>query len=302
MSTEHAVAVVIDGASGIGWATAQLLTERGDTVIVADLDGDAATTRAAELGGRASAQQVTGHRRNSMRTLFDTVTAQHGPLDTIVDCAGVSRPGTLADLSLDDWKATVDVCLTGAFLTVREAARALRDHGSVVLVASLNGRRPGVGAYCSAKAGTPGDIAQTIGFLTSAAAGWMTGAATDLNGGAHTKRYPGIVARIADMAGGQQRTVTRPRNPEAGPSPKVDSGDCVIRLLLLPGGCFIGDHLRSSVTPEMERLRRRSDRFRAHHPRGCRFDPRARHCRSRDDQAKDLFDKNARHAAGRVGA
>lgn len=259
MSTEHAVAVIIGGASGIGWATAQLLAERGDTVIIADLDGGAATTRAAELGGRAGAQQVQVTDENSMRTLFDTVTAQHGPLDTVVDCAGISRPGTLADLSLDDWKATVDVCLTGAFLTVREAARALRDNGSVVLVASLNGRQPGVGmgAYCSAKAGvlmltevaamelaprgirvnavnpgfvhtplthgatlvpglveeyidntplgragTPGDIAQTIGFLTSTAASWMTGAAIDLNGGAHTKRYPDIVARIADMAGG----------------------------------------------------------------------------------------------------
>ena len=58
MSTEHAVAVIIGGASGIGWATAQQLAERGDTVIIADLDGDAATTRAAELGGRAGAQQV----------------------------------------------------------------------------------------------------------------------------------------------------------------------------------------------------------------------------------------------------
>lgn len=259
MTTEHAVSVVIGGASGIGRATAQLMADRGDTVIIADLDGDAANTRATELGHPAGGHRVQVTDENSMRTLFDTVTAQHGPVDTVVDCAGISRPGTLAELSLDDWKATVDVCLTGAFLTVKEAARSLRDGGSVVLVASLNGRQPGVamGAYCSAKAGvlmltevaamelaprgirvnavnpgfvhtplthgatlvpglveeyientplgragTPGDIAQTIGFLTSPAAGWMTGAAIDLNGGAHTKRYPDIVARIADTAVG----------------------------------------------------------------------------------------------------
>ncbi|WP_063127195.1 SDR family oxidoreductase [Nocardia fusca] len=201
MSTDHAVAVVVGGASGIGWAT-----------------------------------------------------AQHGPLDTIVDCAGISRPGTLTDLSLDDWKATVDVCLTGAFLTVREAAHALRDHGSVVLVASLNGRRPGVGmgAYCSTKAGvlmltevaamelaprgirvnavnpgfvhtplthgatlvpglveeyidntplgragTPGDTARTTGFLTSAAARLYDRRGHRPQRRRHTERYPDIVARAA---------------------------------------------------------------------------------------------------------
>ncbi|WP_084486568.1 SDR family oxidoreductase [Nocardia sienata] len=215
--------------------------------------------RATATGGAVTTRSGTNPNHGNRNPLFDTVTAQHGPIDTVVDCAGISRPDTLTDLSLDDWKATVDVCLTGAFLTVREAARTLRDSGSVVLVASLNGRQPGIGmgAYCSAKAGvlmltevaamelaprgirvnavntgfvhtplthgatlvpglveeyidntplgragTPGEIAQTIGFLTSTAAGWMTGAAIDLNGGAHTKRYPDIVARIADMAGG----------------------------------------------------------------------------------------------------
>ncbi|MFI5719135.1 SDR family NAD(P)-dependent oxidoreductase [Nocardia sp. NPDC051750] len=256
MSTQGQVAVIIGGASGIGWATAALMAARGDTVIIADLDGAAATARAGELGGSTAGHQVQVTDETGMRTLFDTVTADHGPVGAVVDCAGISRPGTIADLSLADWQATVDVCLTGAFLSVKEAARSVREGGSVVLVASLNGRQPGVAmsAYCSAKAGvlmlaevaamelaprrirvnavnpgfvhtpltygatlvpglvdeyventplgrpgTPEDIAQTIGFLTSDAAGWMTGAAIDLNGGAHTMRYPNIVDRLADM-------------------------------------------------------------------------------------------------------
>lgn len=257
MSTSPDVAVVIGGASGIGWATAQLMAARGDIVVIADLDGAAATARAAGLGGHTSAHQVQVTDEQSMRTLFDTVTTHHGPVDIVVDCAGISRPGTIADLSLTDWKATVDVCLTGAFLSVKEAARTMRDGGSVILIASLNGRQPGVAmsAYCSAKAGvlmltqvaamelaprkirvnavnpgfvhtpltdgaglvpglveeyveniplgrtgTPEDVAQTIGFLTSDASSWITGAAIDLNGGAHTMRYPNIIERLADMS------------------------------------------------------------------------------------------------------
>ncbi|MEU1981357.1 SDR family NAD(P)-dependent oxidoreductase [Nocardia sp. NPDC019395] len=256
MSTSTQVAVIIGGASGIGWATAQLMADRGDTVIIADLDGAAANARAAELGAPATGYRVQVTDEIAMRTLFDTINAEYGPIGAVVDCAGISRPGTIAELSLADWQATVDVCLTGAFLSVKEAARSLRDGGSIVLVASLNGRQPGVAmsAYCSAKAGvlmlaevaamelaprgirvnavnpgfvhtpltqgatlvpglvdeyventplgragTPEDIGQTIAFLTSDAAGWMTGAAIDLNGGAHTMRYPNIVQRIADM-------------------------------------------------------------------------------------------------------
>lgn len=254
MSTAGQVAIVIGGASGIGWATAQLFSSRGDTVILADLDG--AGTRATELGGNATGHQVEVTDEQAMRALFDTVAAEHGPIGIVVDCAGISRPGTIADLSLADWKATVDVCLTGAFLTVKHAAPTMCDGGSIVLVASLNGRQPGVGmgAYCSAKAGvlmltevaamelaprgirvnavnpgfvhtpltygatlvpglvdeyientplgragTPEDIARTIGFLTSGDSGWMTGSAIDLNGGAHTMRYPNIVERVTEM-------------------------------------------------------------------------------------------------------
>ncbi|WP_407444809.1 SDR family NAD(P)-dependent oxidoreductase [Rhodococcus sp. (in: high G+C Gram-positive bacteria)] len=254
-------AVVIGGASGIGWATARLLHTRGATVVIADTDGRAARARAGELGNGARASTADVTDESSVESLFADVVASEGAPDTIVECAGVSMPGRITDLALEDWRTTVDVCLTGAFLVMKHAGRVVRDGGSITTIASLNGRQPapGMAAYCAAKAGVlmltevaalelgargvrvnavspglvdtpltagvalvpglredylentplgragrPEEVAEVVAFLTSDAATWMTGATIDLNGGAHTRRYPDLLAHLAAMASPQE--------------------------------------------------------------------------------------------------
>ncbi|WP_067649794.1 SDR family NAD(P)-dependent oxidoreductase [Nocardia harenae] len=147
------VSIVIGGASGIGLATARRLHADGETVVIADRNEADARKYAAELGAEALPVEVTDEA--SVQALITTVAEKHGGIDTVVDCAGISRPGALTDLTAEDWRATVDVCLTGAFLVVKHAAPALREGGSIVLIASLNATQPGaaMGAYCAAKAG-----------------------------------------------------------------------------------------------------------------------------------------------------
>ncbi|WP_192829951.1 SDR family NAD(P)-dependent oxidoreductase [Mycobacterium sp. UM_Kg1] len=154
MADQTPVALIFGGASGIGLASARALVERGDRVVIADIDEAAAHARAAELGESASAVAADVTDEASVAAAF--AAAQHvGPIRSVVSCAGLSVIGPIADIDLAGWQTTIDVCLTGTMLVIKHAARALQDGGAVVAISSLNGRQPGtsMAAYCSAKAG-----------------------------------------------------------------------------------------------------------------------------------------------------
>jgi len=144
-------AVVIGGASGIGWATAQALAAQQDTVTIADLNADAAQRRAAELGAPHTAAAVDVTDEASVQRLF----GQTGPVDVVVNTAGFSNVGLITDMPVDQFRDVIDVCLTGAFIVAKHAGRTLRSGGVLVSISSLNGRQPaaGMSAYCAAKAG-----------------------------------------------------------------------------------------------------------------------------------------------------
>ncbi len=149
------VAVIVGGASGIGWATARALAAEGARVTVADRNADAARDRAAELGEPHTWAEVEVTDEDSVAALFDGVAAREGRLDVVVNCAGFSGFGMITDLPAEQFRSVVDVCLTGAFLVLKHAGRQLREGGAVVSLTSLNARQPAIGmsAYCAAKAG-----------------------------------------------------------------------------------------------------------------------------------------------------
>lgn len=153
--TEQRHAVVVGGASGIGAAIARALAADGATVTVADRNKDQALELAAELGADHDAARVEVTDEDSVRELFETARATRGRVDIAVNSAGVSAAGAVTDLPVEKFRRVVDVCLTGAFLVVKHAARAMESGGVIISLSSLNARQPGTGmaAYCSAKAG-----------------------------------------------------------------------------------------------------------------------------------------------------
>ncbi|WKG02195.1 SDR family NAD(P)-dependent oxidoreductase [Mycolicibacterium sp. HK-90] len=150
MSTQR-VAIVIGGASGIGWASARALAADGCRIVVADRDTEGAAARAAELGAPHTSRYVDVTDEGSVEQLF----ASAGPVDVVLNCAGFSNVGLITDMPVEDFRSVIDVCLNGGFVVAKHAGRNLSEGGVLVSISSLNGRQPaaGMSAYCAAKAG-----------------------------------------------------------------------------------------------------------------------------------------------------
>ncbi|MBW0121624.1 3-oxoacyl-ACP reductase FabG, partial [Pseudonocardia oceani] len=156
-------AVVTGAASGIGLAIARTLSSHGAAVVVADLDGAAAALAAddiTESGGTATAVEVDVTDERRVQTMVDHAVETYGGLHVLVNNAGITRDASLPKMSLDQFRAVVDVHLQGAWLGTRAAAAAMREGGggSIVMISSTSGKTGVFGQtnYSAAKAGMVG--------------------------------------------------------------------------------------------------------------------------------------------------
>jgi len=147
-------ALVTGASSGLGRHFAHLLAAHGARVVAAARRKSELDALAATLGGGASAVALD---LNDAASVEKTMAAL-GPLDIVVNNAGIALTTPALDVAEDDWQRVLDTNLSGAFRVARGAARALRDAkrgGAIVNVASVLGFRVAkqVPAYVAAKAG-----------------------------------------------------------------------------------------------------------------------------------------------------
>ncbi len=156
-------ALVTGGATGIGRATAKRLASDGAAVIVnyvgsAD-DADQLVGELTSIGAMAVAIQADVSDEEQVVALFARAAAElGGPVDVLVNNAGVEKPFRLVDMPLEEWNKVLAVNLTGAFLCAREAARGLRRAhvgGVIVNVSSVHEviPWPEFSHYCASKGG-----------------------------------------------------------------------------------------------------------------------------------------------------
>ena len=156
-------ALVTGGDSGIGRGISIELARRGAAVAIADIppldDARALCRELAADGATSTAVALDVTDEGQVATGFAAARdALGGPIDLLVNNAGIEMPQRLVEMPLDDWRRVLDVNLTGAFLCAREAARAMIDAGiggTIVNVSSVHERIPWrrFSHYCASKAG-----------------------------------------------------------------------------------------------------------------------------------------------------
>jgi len=135
------IAIVTGGGSGIGEAVSRALAARGDTVVVADIDGAAAERVSGDIGARASAAKVDVRDFAAVQALVDDTVAAHGRLDIIFNNAGIGVGGDVAELTVAHWDRIIDINLRGVVHGVQAAypLMARQRSGHIVNTASIAG-------------------------------------------------------------------------------------------------------------------------------------------------------------------
>ena len=134
--------VAITGASsGIGEATARVLSERGAKVVlgarrVGHLEELAATLR--ERGGQAVVCATDVTRRDDLERLVGTAVEEFGRLDVLVSNAGISKIGPMADLDVEGWSTMIDVNLKGVLHGIAAALPVFRRQGNGHFVTTVS--------------------------------------------------------------------------------------------------------------------------------------------------------------------
>jgi 3-oxoacyl-[acyl-carrier protein] reductase len=162
--------IVITGAGrGIGRALAVRFATQGAHIALLDMNATdlaAATQQCTALGVRAKAYTVDVSREADIASALDAVVSDFGSLDVIINNAGIVKDALLikvkdgevvGKMSLEQWRAVIDVNLTGVFLCAREAAERmikLAKGGVIINISSISRHgNAGQSNYSAAKSG-----------------------------------------------------------------------------------------------------------------------------------------------------
>lgn len=155
-------ALVTGGSRGIGRSIAELLLKAGVEVAICGRDPEGVRKAVEDLtpSGHVVGQPADVAKEAEVSNLFRLVDAQLRGLDILVNNAGVGIFRSVADISVDEWKAILETNLSGVFYCCREAVPRMRTRGGgfIVNVSSLAGRNAFAGgtAYNASKFGLNG--------------------------------------------------------------------------------------------------------------------------------------------------
>jgi NAD(P)-dependent dehydrogenase (short-subunit alcohol dehydrogenase family) len=163
-SFSNLVCLVTGGTRGIGYAIAKMLLLEGAAVAICGRRQEAVDKAVAELaaatGGKVAGKAADVRNDDQVGQIFQFIDARFGGLDVLVNNAGVGVLRPISELSVSEWRETIETNLSGAFYCSREALFrfATRGGGYIVNIGSLAGKNAFAGgaAYNASKFGLTG--------------------------------------------------------------------------------------------------------------------------------------------------
>ena len=153
------VALVTGGTRGIGAAIAQALVHSGHKAVVTYQGNDEKAAAFTNETGIPARKWDVGD-FDACQTGVAEVEESIGPVDVLVNNAGITRDGTLHKMTAEDWDAVIRTNLTSAFNMTRAVINGMRDRGfgRIIQISSINGQKGQMGQanYAAAKAGITG--------------------------------------------------------------------------------------------------------------------------------------------------
>lgn len=141
-SLDGEVAVVTGAAQGLGRQMAIGLADMGADVAIADLNHEKAADTAAEIGGETTviAVETDVTDEASVRRMVESVTERLGPIDVLINNAGIVENAPAEETTLDSWQRVLSVNLDGVFLCAKHVGRRMLDRGDgrIVNVSSMS--------------------------------------------------------------------------------------------------------------------------------------------------------------------
>ena len=159
------VALVTGGTGGLGTAICRRLADTGHQVIAADIG-----TERDVVAEWASEQQNADYyfplleadvsSFESCRAMVERAEQEVGPIDVLVNCAGITRDGVLKKMNYEQWQAVINVNLNSVFNVTKQVVEGMleRKFGRIINISSVNGQKGQFGQtnYSAAKAGMHG--------------------------------------------------------------------------------------------------------------------------------------------------
>jgi len=171
------VVAITGGARGIGKATATALVRKGCRVAIGDIDAALAEETATGLGGGTVALPVDVTDRDSFASFLDEAERQLGPLDVVINNAGIMPVTQLVDESVESLHRQIDINLHGVITGTQFAIQRMapRRTGHIVNIASQAGKGglPGIATYSATKHAVVG--------LSEAVKGELRGSGVDIS-------------------------------------------------------------------------------------------------------------------------